>query len=406
MRYDTVIIGGGLSALMCGIEVARAGKRVALVATGNSSLHFSSCSFGLYNAPEPLKAIETLPTVHPYAKMGAEQVAAYASRATEILNIAGIATVGSAEKNHYIATPVGGWRECWLSIEGMLTSQTGKDVDFKSATILYPEGFLDFYTQFILDGLTEMGIAVKAQAFALPEIVVRRNNPTEMRTVTVARALDKEENIRALATIISRESSENDVVLLPAVLGLNSTDVQSRLAHMANRDVRAIPTLIPSVEGVKVERALNRALESMGGVIFMAHTAVDYTMEQGEIKSITTSKGVTLTADNFVLASGSFIGGGLVAQRDCLCEPVFGADVVPNVGNQYTTRNIFEPQPFMGVGVATDNNFKVLVGGKAVENLYACGAVLSGYNPVKEGCGAGVAMTTALKVADEIINNR
>ena len=47
MRYDTVIIGGGLSALMCGIAVARAGKRVALVATGNSSLHFSSCSFGL-----------------------------------------------------------------------------------------------------------------------------------------------------------------------------------------------------------------------------------------------------------------------------------------------------------------------------------------------------------------------
>ena len=74
------------------------------------------------------------------------------------------------------------------------------------------------------------------------------------------------------------------------------------------------------------------------------------------------------------------------------------------VGSEYTTRDIFEPQPFMSCGVATDNTFKVKIGGKVVDNLYACGAVLSGYNPVKEGCGAGVAMTTALKVADDIIN--
>lgn len=404
MRYDTVIIGGGLSALMCGIEVARAGKRVALVATGNSCLHFSSCSFGLYNAPEPLKAIESLPAIHPYAKMGAEQVAAYATRATEILNIAGIATVGSAEQNHYIATPVGKWRECWLSIEGMLTSKSGKDVDFKSATILYPEGFLDFYTQFIVDHLEGMGVKVKTHAFELPELVIRRNNPTEMRTVTVARALDKTENIEALACIIAHQSDKEDVVLLPAVLGFNSVDVLSQLSRLADRDIREIPTLIPSVEGVKVERALNRAFESMGGVIFMAHTAVDYAMEEGQIKSITTSKGITLTADDFVLASGSFIGGGLTAERDSLREPIFGADIEPVVGSEYTTRDIFEPQPFMSCGVATDNTFKVKIGGKIVDNLCACGAVLSGYNPVKEGCGAGVAMTTALKVADDIIN--
>ena len=403
MRYDTVIIGGGLSALMCGIEVARSGKRVALVSTGHSSLHFSSCSFGLYNAESPVEAIATLAAEHPYSKIGAEEIENLTSRATEILNIAGIATEGSAEQSHYVVTPTGKWRRCWLSLEGTLTSKDGKGVDFKSAAIVYPEGFLDFYTQFIVDHLEGMGVEVTTHAFALPELTVRRNNPTEMRSVAVARALDKEENIRALATIISREVGAAEVVIMPAVLGFEQSDVRTRLERMIDREILCVPTLPPSVEGVKAERALRRTFESMGGVIFMAHTADSYAMEEGRVVSITTTKGVTLAADDFVLASGSFIGGGLKGDGKRIEEVLFGLDTVtPEDG--YTTRNIFEAQPFMSCGVVVDNSFKAVKGGEPIENLYACGAVLAGYNPVKEGCGAGVAMLSALKVADDIIN--
>ena len=83
MRYDTVIIGGGLSALLCGIELARNGKKAAIVTTGHSSLHFSSGSFGLYNGAEPLKAVESLTESHPYSKLG-EDIEALAAKATEI----------------------------------------------------------------------------------------------------------------------------------------------------------------------------------------------------------------------------------------------------------------------------------------------------------------------------------
>ncbi|MBQ9137845.1 MAG: anaerobic glycerol-3-phosphate dehydrogenase subunit B [Alistipes sp.] len=403
MRYDTVIVGGGLTALMCGIELARNGRSVALVTTGHSSLHFSSCSLGLYNAAEPLKAIESLPQSHPYAKLGAEAVESYAARATEILNIAGIATNGTTEANHYIVTPMGQLRQCWLSLDGALTSHNGKELDYKSVALFYPEGFLDFYAQFICDTLGAMGTTVTSHTFSLPELVVRRNNQTEMRSIQVARALDKEENLRALASIISREAGDVEAVVLPATLGFDHADVRQRLSRMTDKEILYIPTLLTSVEGVKAERALRRTFESMGGTIFMGHTAVSHTTEEGLIASVTTSKGITLTAEEFVLASGSFIGGGLAADREGVTEGVFGADVIVSEGNQ-TTRDIFEPQPFMSCGVATDGNFKVLIGGKAVENLYACGAILSGYNPVKEGCGAGVAVTTALKVADDIIN--
>ena len=403
MRYDTVIIGGGLAALVCGIELVRGGKRVALVATGHSALHFSSGSFGLYNGTEPLAAIEKLPAEHPYSKLGADSIEELAARATEILNVAGIATNGEAAANHYIMTPTGSMRQCWLSLEGVVTSPDGVSVDYSSAAVLLPEGFLDFYTEFVADTLRRMGVRTTVDTFSLPEIAIRRNNPTEMRSVAVARALDKEENIVALASIISREAKDAEVVVMPAVLGFERSDVQSRLEKMTDKRIVVVPTLPPSVEGVKMERALRRTFECMGGVIFTGHTAENYNMEEGLIESVTTSKGVTLAAEEFVLASGSFIGGGLRSDRDTIVELLFGADVALPEG-EFTNRDIYEPQPFMSAGVVANSDFKLSISGALVENLYGCGSILSGYNPVKEGCGAGVAMFTALRVADNIIN--
>ena len=336
-------------------------------------------------------------------KLG-EDIEQLAAKATEILNIAGIATEGDASANHYIMTPTGAMRQCWLSMEGMVTSKDGKSFDFGEALILCPEGFIDFYAQFVVDSLNKLGVNTSQEEFSLPELVVRRNNPTEMRSVSVARVFDKEENIQALATIISRQAKGVDTVIMPAVLGFERADVLSRLEKMTDKRILTVATLPPSVEGIKAERALLKTFENMGGVIFNGHTATSFTMEDGAVESITTSKGVTLVANEFVLATGSFIGGGLTSEKRKISEPLFGADIAPCASGEYVTRNIFEAQPFMAAGVVTDEQFKVAVGGAAVDNLYGCGAILSGYNPVKEGCGAGVAMFTALKVAENILN--
>ena len=57
----------------------------------------------------------------------------------------------------------------------------------------------------------------------------------------------------------------------------------------------------------------------------------------------------------------------------------------------------------MKFGVATNNRFQVKRQGETIDNVYAIGSVLSGFNALAEGCGAGVSMLTALAVADEII---
>ena len=78
MKFDTIIIGGGLSGLTCGIALAQQKQRVAIINAGQSTLHFNSGSLELLGYDEngdlvdaPLKAIPLLSNMHPFHKLNA-----------------------------------------------------------------------------------------------------------------------------------------------------------------------------------------------------------------------------------------------------------------------------------------------------------------------------------------------
>ena len=112
---------------------------------------------------------------------------------------------------------------------------------------------------------------------------------------------------------------------------------------------------------------------------------------------------ISFAGKNIILATGSYFSQGLVADTERVYEPIFDLDVTFSYNReQWYNRDAFAAQPYQTFGVKTDKDFRGLYKGEAIENLYISGAILEGFNPIKEGCGAGVSILSALYVADRI----
>lgn len=92
MKFDTIIIGGGLSGLVSGIESAKSGRKTAIISAGQSALHFWSGSFEFLCHENSRKVIENpleraarLPEEHPYRKIGIERTAKLLERTAPYL---------------------------------------------------------------------------------------------------------------------------------------------------------------------------------------------------------------------------------------------------------------------------------------------------------------------------------
>lgn len=409
MKFDTVIIGGGLSGLTCGVRLQKQGKRCVIVSAGQSALHFSSGSFDLLNrladgteVVSPVEQVSGVDKAHPYVKLG-DKFAFYAAEAQKLMADCGVELQGSADKNHYHFTPMGTMKPSWLTISDFDCYDNEAPFKGKKVMLLNISGFLDFNTKFIADALETAGASCMIKSISLPELNKLRVSPTEMRSTNIAKVIDKEEVFNKLVSVIIGFSDGFDVVALPAVFGLASDRLVKALKGMVN--IKLMPTMPPSVPGIRVQQQLRREFERLGGCYMLGDTVEKAEIENGKVKKVyTTNHGnIGITAEAYVLTTGSFFSNGLVAHSHDIIEPVFGADVDFSEDRaDWFDANFFGKQNYLTFGVATDEKFRVKKNGKSLENLYAAGSVLSGFNPIYEGCGAGVAMLTSLFVADNL----
>lgn len=419
MRFDTVIIGGGLAGLICGIRLAKQGERCAIISLGHSALHFSSGSLELLGAlpdgtavTSPADALEALRQIapeHPYARYDRERFLALATEGATLMQEAGIGLHGNAEQNHYRLTSVGAMKPAWLTFEGYVHSPNADSLPWKSVALFNAEGFLDFYTQFLKDEMQRMSTRCNAHTFNLAELEQIRQNPTEMRSANIARIFDRRETLDSLASIIAEKMGDVEAVLLPAVLGVDCKDGVKYLEQKLGCKVAVVATLPPSVPGLQAQTLLRRYFQELGGVYMLGDTAVGYKAEGNRITAVYTHNhgDMPFLATNYVLASGSFFSGGLVATNSSVSEPLFGVDVRYAADRkEWYDRDLFKRQAYESFGVATNDSLQAYRNGQIIENLYVAGATLPGFNAVKEGCGAGVSILTALDVAAQILSKK
>lgn len=412
MKFDTIIIGGGLSGLTCGISLAEKGQKCAIISTGQSALHFCSGSFDLlgyvngFDVETPASTLgKVIPQGHPYSIIGAKNTIDLANTVPSFFERIGIKVNGSAERNHYRVTPMGIMKPTWLSLNDFTVITAKNKLPWSKISIQNISGFLDFHTSFVADNFEKMDIECTVSAFTLPEFDKIRTNPSEMRSANIAKVFENEDAVRRAAEIINRNAGDAEAVALPAVFGLYSDKAVEVLKASVKLPICFIPVIPPSVPGIRTQILMRKRFQQLGGTYLLGDSVNGATVKDGKVLSVTTNNLVEtkLEADNFILATGSFFSHGIEALPDKVVEPVFGLDVnASGDRDDWFNHNLFNEQPFMSFGVKTDNQLHALIDGKPVENLYAVGAVLTSFNAVKEASGAGVSIITALYVANNI----
>ncbi len=412
MRMDTVIMGGGLSALTCGITLAKHGKRVTIVASGQSTLLFNGGSMELLGSIDgqevtaPLEAVATLPDNHPYRKIGTERIASLASEAKQLLDDAGINMEGRPDANHWRITPMGVAKPAWLTLSDHMRIDDLSHLPAKRVALMAIRGYLDQPNSMLAQGLRSLGMEVKVVEFTTSDITSLRRSPSEMRATSLAKHLMSNSALQRVAEQINALATEADLVLLPSVLGQNDDNDFQALQSMVNKPLRLVATLPPAVAGMRMQAQLRHYFRMLGGTYLMGDTAVSGTFDQDRLTAVTTAKlgDMPLKADHFVLATGSFVSRGLMADYERVYEPVLGVDVDADADRECWTRfGVLNAQAYTQYGVATDNSLRCLIEGKPITNLRAIGSVLSGHDAIKMGDGTGVSMLTALAAAHDII---
>ena len=412
MRMDTVIMGGGLSGLTCGIALAKRGQRVTIVAGGQSTLMFNGGSMELLgnvdgkDVTAPLEAISTLPQSHPYSKIGAERLADIADEAKQLLADAGIEMEGNADANHWRITPMGIAKPAWLTLSENLRIDDPNSLPAKRVALMCIRGFFDQPNGMLAQGLRNLGFDVQSIEFTTDDITSLRRSPSEMRATSLAKHLVNNNALQRVADQINALAADVDLVILPSVLGQTDGNDFKTLQGMCNKPLRLVATLPPAVAGMRMHTLLRHYFKMLGGNYLTGDNAIGGSFEGDKLLNVTTAKldGMPLRANNFVLATGSFVSRGLAANYERVFEPIFDLDVDADADREQWTRfGVMEPQAYFRYGVATDSSLRCLKQGKPITNLHAIGSILSGHDAIKMGDGTGVSLLTALAVARNIL---
>jgi glycerol-3-phosphate dehydrogenase subunit B len=411
--YDVLVIGAGLAGLTAAARLAEGGARVMLIAKGVGATHLAPGTIdvlgyaGADRVDRPGEALGALADGHPLRRLGAEAV----GRAIDWFKaqfdgglLGPYGYTGSLDENVLLPTTVGAAKPSAVVPETMVAG------DLRSDAPMLVVGFRvlrDFHAPYLADNVTRAGAPAKA-------IVLDRrvDGRPEANALGLARAFDDPAVRAEIAGEVSRALNGAERVGFPAGLGAEDPHgVWSDLQQRLGRPVFEIPTLPPSVPGMRVFRTVRDRLRANGGRIILNSTALSGERagaRYASIRATAAGRDVDYRARWIVLATGGVATGGITldsrwqARETALGLPLSGVPGPdePRFGPEY-----FGEHAFARVGVAVDDGLRPVddTGARVADNVLVAGATLAGAKPWQEKSGDGLSLASGHRAAELIL---
>jgi glycerol-3-phosphate dehydrogenase subunit B len=408
--YDVVVVGLGLAGLVAGVAAAQAGARTLVIGKGYGTSQFrSGCVDVLgYSGDRRVESprAELSDFIanragHPYTILGQalEQGLDIVRRA---MQAAGVPMVGDLDSNHLVLTAAGTLRPSCLV-------QSGMRFDGKSASVaaIGLREFRDFHPQLLATVLpavaAERGLDVDARAVSVDFADLHRRH---LDSVELARLFDQPSYRGRLAAPLRGHLDGATMAVFPAVLGLEdpaacAADLESKLGL----PVVEAATLPPSVPGLRLRNALERALKTAGGRTWVGSwvRALGSGSRVDAIQVVSETSPVQIPIDRLVLASGGLASGGIRITLDGKVEEtVAGLEVTLPTGKaeEWFGRSLLDEsgQPIASMGVRVDSALRpIRSDGEVIyENVRVTGGLLAGADRGAEKSADGIACSSGM----------
>ena len=440
--FDLIVIGAGLSGMFAGVLAARRGARVLVIAQGQGGANTSTgCVniLGYDTSGQPLinwdQAWSNIRVrQHPYSKVNREELDQAIAELIQICSGAGYPLQYRPGENFLLPAAIGSVRAAALVPDSMAAGDLRRPGDIILAD--FP-GFRDFYPSLAAANLSPgHDGSVRAIALPLPDAPALRDG----YATDLALLFDDAGYRAKVGALWQPELAGARRIGFPAVLGLRHAPAAWRdLSERLSAEVFEIPTLPPSVPGMRLFNLLSETLKANRGELILGPRVVGHPDERSALRRVTGITAQTaggersFNAEAVILASGGFMHGGLHARQDgTVVESVFDLPVISDAdlpsapgrrtrstrakrprsrtpdrpegprSQNWTSLLYLAPHLYAHYGLQVDDRLQPTsrLGEPFYANLYAVGGILAGADRISEGSREGIGLASAWKVVN------